>query len=67
MASALREEVEEGKMPLLSYRLMHWSAWLSDAEKDSIYMWVDTSVAMIEHFYDSEKIPYKKASGENKE
>lgn len=62
MLRGIRQEVEEGEMPLLSYRLMHWSAWLSAAEKDSIYMWVDTSVAMIEHFYDGEKIPYKKAS-----
>ncbi len=60
----IRSEVEEGKMPLLSYRLMHWSAWLSDAEKDSIYMWVDTSMTMLQHFYDAEKIPYKKGSSE---
>ena len=58
----IREEVDEGEMPLLSYRLMHWSAWLSGAEKDSIYMWVDTSVIMIEHFYDNENIPYSKST-----
>jgi hypothetical protein len=67
MLHGIREEVEESEMPLLSYRLMHWSAWLSAAEKDSIYVWVDTSVAMIEHFYDREKIPYKKAPTEDKE
>jgi hypothetical protein len=67
MLRGIRSEVEEGEMPLLSYRLMHWSAWLSAAEKDSIYMWVDTSVAMIEHFYNSEKIPFKKAPTEDKE
>ncbi len=54
----IRKEVEDGEMPLLSYRLMHWSAWLSDAEKDSIYMWVDTSVIMLEHFFKAENIPY---------
>lgn len=58
----IREEVDEGEMPLLSYRLMHWSAWLSDAEKDSIFMWVDTSVIMIEHFYDNENIAYSKST-----
>ncbi|MCM2271098.1 MAG: hypothetical protein NDJ18_00865 [candidate division Zixibacteria bacterium] len=37
---------------------MHWSAWLSDAEKDSIYMWVDMSVIMLEHFFKAENFPY---------
>ncbi|MBK7142811.1 MAG: heme-binding domain-containing protein [bacterium] len=64
LLSELREEVEEGKMPLLSYRLMHWSAWLSSAEKDSIYMWVDSSIAMIEQFYQTEQIPYNKKGSE---
>jgi hypothetical protein len=38
---AIREELEEGEMPLLSYRMMHWGAKPSAAEKDSIYSWID--------------------------
>jgi hypothetical protein len=58
----IKEELEEGEMPLLSYRLLHWSAWLSDAEKDSIYMWIDTSAVMIRNLYESEHLPDPKST-----
>lgn len=56
----IKEETSEGKMPPLSYRLMHWGAWLSSAEKDSIAEWVDSSTVMLTRFYDSQNMPYKK-------
>lgn len=62
----IRSEVEAGAMPLLSYRLMHWSAWLSASEKDSIYAWVDSSTVMITHFFDTHQIPYEKKSESTK-
>lgn len=44
---AIREEVLEGEMPLLSYRMLHWSAKPSDNEIDSIATWVDRSLASL--------------------
>ncbi len=43
----IREEIEEGDMPLWSYRLMHWNASPDDAEKDSIFAWIDHSIALL--------------------
>lgn len=40
----LRDEIAEGGMPPWNYKLMHWSAGLSDAEKQSVYAWVDSSL-----------------------
>ena len=46
----IKEEVMEGAMPLRMYRLMHWSAGLSQSEKDSIGAWVDRSmVSLADH------------------
>jgi hypothetical protein len=47
MLENIKHEIEEGDMPLLSYRLMHWSAEPDKAEKDSIYAWVDQSVKLL--------------------
>lgn len=40
----LRDEIAEGAMPPWNYKLMHWSAGLSDEEKQSVYDWVDSSL-----------------------
>ena len=34
-------------MPLRSYRLMHWGAAPNDAEKDSIFTWIDNSLRLL--------------------
>ncbi len=47
MLENIKHEIKEGDMPLLSYRLMHWSAEPDKAEKDSIYAWVDRSVKLL--------------------
>lgn len=54
----IKEVIEEDEMPLLSYRLLHWGSRLSQAEKDSIYEWVDSSIVALTRFYDRENIPY---------
>lgn len=56
----IKREVDDGDMPPLLYRLMHWSAWLNRAEKDSVIEWSDSSSVLITRFYDSEQIPYMK-------
>jgi len=37
----IREEVEKGKMPLKSYLFMHPEAKLSQADRDSLFAWID--------------------------
>lgn len=43
----IKGELEEGAMPLKSYRFMHWGAAPNDEEKDSIYAWVDRSLILL--------------------
>ncbi len=43
----LREVLEEGEMPLWSYRLLHWDAAPGKAEKDSIFAWIDRSLNLL--------------------
>jgi hypothetical protein len=44
----IKEEVQQGDMPLLSYRIMHWDAAPSDAEKDSLFGWIDHSLKLLD-------------------
>lgn len=41
---AVRQVVENGEMPPLEYRFMHWSAKPSDDESDSIIAWIERSL-----------------------
>lgn len=43
----MRQEIASGGMPLRSYRWMHWGAGLNDTERDSVFTWIDSSVASI--------------------
>jgi hypothetical protein len=43
----IKDEVEEGDMPLWSYRLAHWSAAPDDTEKDSLFAWIDSSLVLL--------------------
>jgi len=43
----IKKEIKEGEMPILMYRMMHWSAAPSDEEAESIYKWVDSSLQML--------------------
>ena len=43
----IKGELEEGAMPLWSYRIMHWGAAPNAEEKDSIYAWVDRSLILL--------------------
>ncbi len=36
---AMCREVQEGKMPLLSYKLIHWHSWLSAEDASRICEW----------------------------
>jgi len=41
---AMRDELQSGDMPPLKYRFMHWDAKPSQAERDSVITWIDTSL-----------------------
>ena len=43
----IAEVLEEGEMPPMKYRILHWNAKPSDAEVDSIMAWVETSLMLI--------------------
>lgn len=43
----LGSEVAEGEMPLTSYKLMHWSACLSQEEKDTVAAFVANSLKIM--------------------
>ncbi len=43
----IRGELIEGDMPPWDYNLMHWSAGPSDAERDTIITWVDSSLRLL--------------------
>jgi hypothetical protein len=56
----IRDEISEGSMPLWQYRLIHWGTKIEGARRDSVFAWLDSSIAMIESFYGAEKIPFQK-------
>jgi hypothetical protein len=43
----IRDELDEGEMPPFMYRMMHWSAKPSDAERDSVFTWIDRSLRLL--------------------
>jgi hypothetical protein len=44
---AIKNELQAGDMPPLGYRMMHWCAKPSAAEADSVYTWIDRSLATL--------------------
>lgn len=41
--NAIKKEIQEGEMPPLRYRLMHWKSALTEEEKNKIRNWIDES------------------------
>ncbi|MDH4157133.1 MAG: heme-binding domain-containing protein [candidate division Zixibacteria bacterium] len=52
LLEAVREEVEESKMPPISYRLFHWGKLIEGAARDSLLNWIDDAKAIIKKFHD---------------
>ena len=61
----MKEEVGEGDMPLLIYRIMHWETGLSGARRDSVVNWLDSARVLVVRFYDQEGIPYEVKKAED--
>jgi hypothetical protein len=45
--NAMRDEIESGGMPILSYRIMHWNSRIDGTAKDSVFQWIDSSLSAI--------------------
>ncbi|MGH8014764.1 MAG: heme-binding domain-containing protein [Candidatus Zixiibacteriota bacterium] len=43
----IKEEIENDDMPLMSYRLMHWGRMIEDSRRDSVFDWIDASIALL--------------------
>jgi len=50
----LREEIEENEMPLMSYRVLHWGKTIEGAQQDSVFNWIDQTVAALKQFHGSD-------------
>jgi len=46
----MKEEIEEGDMPIFSYRLMHWGMLIEGADQDSVFAWIGRSVEQLNGF-----------------
>ena len=43
----IKEEVAEGKMPIFSYRLMHWGRLIEDEKQDTLFAWIDETIGLL--------------------
>lgn len=50
------EQVKEGEMPLPSYTWIHKDAILTDAEKNAIYTWINSTRAAMEATYPKDSL-----------
>ncbi|MEW6411049.1 MAG: heme-binding domain-containing protein [Candidatus Zixiibacteriota bacterium] len=51
----IKKEIAEEKMPLWSYRLMHWGTLIEGAQQDSVFSWIERAKAAISPFFGDEK------------
>ena len=43
----IREAIENGDMPILSYRLMHWDSPITGDQRDSVFVWIDETIGFL--------------------
>ena len=43
----IKEEIEEGGMPIWMYRTMHWNRLIEGTAQDSVFQWIDSALASI--------------------
>jgi len=53
----IKDEIEDGEMPIFSYRTMHWGSLIEGETQDTLFMWIDGSVSMIRDLYERAGIP----------
>lgn len=47
MLENIKDEVKDGDMPIFSYRIMHWGRMIEGAKQDSLFQWIDESIALL--------------------
>ncbi len=47
MLEHIHHEIKEGDMPIFSYRIMHWGALIEGPQQDSVFAWIDSSLALL--------------------
>lgn len=48
MLSEIRSEIAEGAMPIRPYRLTHWGRLIEPPLQDTVFAWIDSSLARLE-------------------
>lgn len=43
----IKEQIKDGDMPILSYRFMHWGHLIEGKRQDSVFLWIDESIALL--------------------
>ncbi len=51
----IKEEIEEGEMPLFGYRMIHWGTAIEGAPRDSLFNWIDRSTQRILQYFQAER------------
>ena len=51
----IKQEVEEGEMPIFSYRMMHWGRLIEDEKQDSLFQWIDSTIVLLKEFEKNKK------------
>ncbi len=54
----LKEEIEEGEMPILGYRIFHWGSLIEDEQQDSLFLWIEETENSLMQFYEKNNIKY---------
>lgn len=44
----MKHEIEEGEMPLWSYRLVHWGISIEGERRDSVFAWIDSTLVRLD-------------------
>jgi hypothetical protein len=47
MLTDIRNEIAEGEMPIMAYRLMHWGRLIEPPLQDTVLAWIDSSLARL--------------------
>jgi len=43
----MRNEISNGDMPPLGYRMLHWGRLIEGARQDSVFIWIDTATSTL--------------------
>jgi len=44
---AIRDEISDGSMPPITYRMLHWGRLIEGEQKDSVIQWIDSTLVLL--------------------